>query len=116
MFTPFFLRRPRLAQVIALVILISGLLCLPLIPTLEYPQVTLFPWSEPYWDCTFQDWTVLYHECYALLYTHGAGMQARKSLGTPIFWGMLAVIVIATLMTPAFYLILRNTKRRFQSH
>lgn len=40
MLTQFFLRRPRFAQVIALVIFISGLLCLPLIPTLEYPQVT----------------------------------------------------------------------------
>ncbi|WP_062261928.1 efflux RND transporter permease subunit [Endozoicomonas arenosclerae] len=50
-----------------------------------------------------------------LLFTHGAGMQARKSLGTPVFWGMLAVVILATLLTPAFYLILRNTKRWFQT-
>ena len=40
MLTRYFLRHPRLAQVIALVIVICGLLCLPLLPTLEYPQVT----------------------------------------------------------------------------
>ena len=40
MLTSFFLQRPRFAQVIALIIFISGLLCLPLLPTLEYPDVT----------------------------------------------------------------------------
>ena len=40
MLTQFFLERPRFAQVIALVIFICGLLCLPMLPTLEYPEVT----------------------------------------------------------------------------
>ena len=40
MLTRFFLRRPRFAQVLALMIFISGLMSLPLLPTLEYPDVT----------------------------------------------------------------------------
>ncbi|WP_263322302.1 efflux RND transporter permease subunit [Endozoicomonas sp. Mp262] len=40
MLTRYFLHHPRLSQIIALVIVICGLLCLPLLPTLEYPQVT----------------------------------------------------------------------------
>ena len=40
MLTRYFLSHPRLAQVIALVIVICGLLCLLRLPNLEYPQVT----------------------------------------------------------------------------
>ncbi|MET4693386.1 efflux RND transporter permease subunit [Endozoicomonas lisbonensis] len=40
MLTRFFLQRPRFAQVLALIIFISGLMSLPLLPTLEYPDVT----------------------------------------------------------------------------
>lgn len=47
-----------------------------------------------------------------LLFTSGAGALARKSLGMPVFWGMLAVAVFSTLMTPAFYQILRLVKKQ----
>ena len=40
MLTRFFLQRPRFAQVLALIIFISGLMSFPLLPTLEYPDVT----------------------------------------------------------------------------
>lgn len=43
-----------------------------------------------------------------LLFTSGAGAVARQSLGMPVFWGMLTVVIFSTLMTPAFYLLLQK--------
>ena len=40
--------------------------------------------------------------------TSGAGATARISLGLPVFWGMLAVAILSTLMTPAYYLMIRK--------
>ena len=47
-----------------------------------------------------------------LLFTSGAGAIARLSLGMPVFWGMLSVVIFSTLMTPAFYLFLQNIRIR----
>ncbi|PJE80390.1 Efflux pump membrane transporter BepE [invertebrate metagenome] len=45
-----------------------------------------------------------------LLTSHGAGAIGRLSLGVPVFWGMLTVVVLSTLLTPAFYLCLGKVK------
>ena len=47
-----------------------------------------------------------------LLFSSGAGAMARRSLGMPVFWGMLAVAIFSTLMTPAFYRSLRSLKKQ----
>ena len=47
-----------------------------------------------------------------LLFSSGAGALGRKSLGLPVFWGMLSVAVFSTLLTPAFYLMVRKLKTK----
>ena len=43
-----------------------------------------------------------------LMLATGAGATARISLGLPVFWGMLAVAILSTLLTPAYYLVIRK--------
>ena len=47
-----------------------------------------------------------------LLLTQGAGALGRQSVGTPVFWGMLTVAILSTLLTPAFYLLMRKMHQR----
>ncbi|AMO55439.1 hypothetical protein GZ77_10185 [Endozoicomonas montiporae] len=43
-----------------------------------------------------------------LVMASGAGASARISLGLPVFWGMLSVAILSTLLTPAYYLVIRT--------
>jgi hydrophobe/amphiphile efflux-1 (HAE1) family protein len=46
-----------------------------------------------------------------LAVAHGAGSEMRQSLGTTVFFGMLGVTVFGLLFTPAFYTLVRKTRR-----
>jgi multidrug efflux pump subunit AcrB len=46
-----------------------------------------------------------------LAIAHGAGSEMRQSLGTTVFFGMLGVTIFGLLFTPAFYALVRKTRR-----
>jgi len=46
-----------------------------------------------------------------LAIAHGAGSERRQSLGTTVFFGMLGVTIFGLLFTPAFYALVRKTRR-----
>jgi hydrophobe/amphiphile efflux-1 (HAE1) family protein len=46
-----------------------------------------------------------------LAVAHGAGSEMRQSLGTAVFFGMLGVTVFGLLFTPAFYVLVRKTRK-----
>ncbi len=48
-----------------------------------------------------------------LIISSGAGAIARKSLGTPVFWGMLSVAIFSTLLTPSLYLVITRVRNIF---
>ncbi|MFC5865362.1 efflux RND transporter permease subunit [Acidicapsa dinghuensis] len=50
-----------------------------------------------------------------LAVAHGAGAEMRQSLGTTVFFGMLGVTIFGLLFTPAFYALVRRTKRSGQT-
>ncbi len=47
-----------------------------------------------------------------LVIASGAGSASRRSLGTAVFGGMLASIVIATVLVPVFYMLIQNLRER----
>ncbi len=42
----------------------------------------------------------------------GAGAEARKSLGTTVFGGMIAATVLGVFMIPVFYVVVQRTKEK----
>jgi hydrophobe/amphiphile efflux-1 (HAE1) family protein len=46
-----------------------------------------------------------------LAIAHGAGSEMRQSLGTTVFFGMLGVTIFGLLFTPAFYALVRKSRR-----
>jgi len=43
-----------------------------------------------------------------LVIASGAGAASRKALGTAVFGGMLVSAVLATILVPAFYVIIQK--------
>ncbi len=50
-----------------------------------------------------------------LVIASGAGSASRRSLGTAVFGGMLASIVIATVLVPVFYMLIQRLRERVSS-
>ena len=49
-----------------------------------------------------------------LVLSSGAGAMSRLSLGFAVLGGMLLSVVVATLLVPAFYVILQRMRERFK--
>jgi len=49
---------------------------------------------------------------FPLVIASGAGAASRRSLGTAVFGGMLASVVVATVLVPVFYLLIQNLRER----
>ncbi|WP_250657782.1 efflux RND transporter permease subunit [Alkalimarinus coralli] len=49
-----------------------------------------------------------------LVLSTGAGAVSRLSLGFAVLGGMLLSVIVATLLVPAFYVILQRTRERFK--
>ena len=49
-----------------------------------------------------------------LVTASGAGAEMRRSLGTPVFAGMIGVTLVGLLLTPVFYVVLRRLVRMRQ--
>ncbi len=47
-----------------------------------------------------------------LVIASGAGSASRRSLGTAVFGGMLASIVVATVLVPVFYLLIQRLREK----
>jgi multidrug efflux pump subunit AcrB len=47
-----------------------------------------------------------------LMLAGGAGAEIRRALGTTVFAGMLGVTFFGLLLTPVFYVLIRNGLRR----
>ncbi len=50
---------------------------------------------------------------YPLLVASGTSAESRKSLGTTVFYGMLAGMIFSVILVPAFYKILQTMSERF---
>ncbi|MBS3742852.1 MAG: multidrug efflux RND transporter permease subunit [Wenzhouxiangellaceae bacterium] len=48
-----------------------------------------------------------------LVLATGAGAASRISLGVTVLWGMAAAMILVTLMTPAFYVMIQSLRERF---
>ncbi|HEY6925855.1 MAG TPA: efflux RND transporter permease subunit, partial [Steroidobacteraceae bacterium] len=46
-----------------------------------------------------------------LVFSHGAGAEMRRAMGVTVFSGMLGVTILGLLLAPAFYVILRGSRR-----
>jgi multidrug efflux pump len=49
-----------------------------------------------------------------LMVARGAGAEMRVAIGTAVFWGMLGVTFFGPLLTPVFYLVIRQVLERKQ--
>jgi multidrug efflux pump len=49
-----------------------------------------------------------------LMVARGAGAEMRVAIGTAVFWGMLGVTFFGLLLTPVFYLVIRQVLERKQ--
>jgi multidrug efflux pump subunit AcrB len=47
-----------------------------------------------------------------LVFTHGAGAEMRRTLGTAVFAGMLGVTMFGIFLTPVFFYVLRKLSSR----
>jgi HAE1 family hydrophobic/amphiphilic exporter-1 len=45
---------------------------------------------------------------FPLVLASGAGAESRKALGTAVFGGMLVSAIFATILVPAFYVIIQK--------
>ena len=50
-----------------------------------------------------------------LMIARGAGAEMRQSLGTAVFSGMLGVTLFGLVLTPVFYVVIRQLAPRRQS-
>jgi len=50
-----------------------------------------------------------------LVLATGAGAEMRQALGTTVFFGMLGVTFFGLILTPAFYVVIRELTARFKS-
>ena len=48
-----------------------------------------------------------------LVLATGAGAASRISLGVTVLYGMAAAMLLVTLMTPAFYVMIQGWRERF---
>src|SRR5258708_36376570 len=49
-----------------------------------------------------------------LVLAQGAGAEMRQALGTTVFFGMLGVTFFGLILTPVFYVVIRNMSGRFK--
>ena len=49
-----------------------------------------------------------------LVFASGAGMFGQKSLGIPVFFGMLAALVVGTFFIPGFYVIVQSLRGKLK--
>src|SRR5437016_12093409 len=49
-----------------------------------------------------------------LVLASGAGAEMRQALGTTVFFEMLGVTVFGLILTPVFYVVIRNLTARFK--
>jgi multidrug efflux pump subunit AcrB len=45
-----------------------------------------------------------------LVFAHGPGSESRRSLGMTVFGGMVAAAIVGTILVPAFYVLIQNTR------
>lgn len=50
---------------------------------------------------------------YPLLVASGTGAASRRSLGTAVFWGMIAGTIFTVLFVPAFYSVIQKLSEKF---
>jgi multidrug efflux pump len=50
-----------------------------------------------------------------LVFTHGAGAEMRRTLGTAVFAGMLGVTLFGIFLTPVFFYVVRKFSTRAAS-
>lgn len=51
-----------------------------------------------------------------LVFASGAGMFGQKSLGIPVFFGMLAALVVGTFFIPGFYVIVQSLREKLKGN
>jgi multidrug efflux pump len=49
-----------------------------------------------------------------LVFSSGAGSEMRHAMGLAVFSGMIGVTIFGLLLTPVFYLVIRNLVQRFE--
>jgi len=49
-----------------------------------------------------------------LVLATGAGASARNSIGITVFGGMVATVIVGTILVPAFYVVIEKIKDRFR--
>ena len=51
-----------------------------------------------------------------MIWATGAASGSRRSLGTPVFWGMMVGTVLALAFTPLFYVLIQRLVEKFYPH